>query len=355
MIAAQANAYIALQRVCPSCGTSYTYKGQHTIVVPTLFGTVRVPSLRFYVCRCEPQSTASWSPLAERLPERTMPELLYLQAKFAALMSYGLTVDLLADVVPLDQELNVATVFRDVQQVAERLEEDLGEERPMFIEGCLRDWEQPLDPEGPLTVGLDGGSVHAREAPSRHEGWFEVIVGKSVPTDSPAKCFGFVQSYDTKPKRRLFEVLASQGRQADRQLTFLSDGGDTVRNLPQYLRPQAEHIRLESRVLAYIVNELQKYSLLQTDTDVKGEAYEEIVGANLRGDRGEFFTARNVCKMAVEMVLATYPKDRWLRLAILDPACGTGGFLVAAMNLPAGAGSNTGRRRGCCSSCGGPF
>jgi hypothetical protein len=53
---------------------------------------------------------------------------------------------------------------------------------------------------------------------------------------------GFVQSYDTKSKRRLFDVLTSQGMQANQQLTFLSDGGDTVRNLPRYLHPQAEHV-----------------------------------------------------------------------------------------------------------------
>jgi hypothetical protein len=69
-----------------------------------------------------------------------------------------------------------------------------------------------------------------------------VIVGKSVPTEGTAKCFGFVQSYDTKPKRRLFEVLQSQGMQANQPLTFLSDGGDTVRNLPRYLHPDAEHV-----------------------------------------------------------------------------------------------------------------
>jgi hypothetical protein len=136
----------------------------------------------------------------------------------------------------------VATVFRDVYKVAERIELELEEERPMFIEGCLRDWEQLPEPEGPLTVGIDGGYVHARDASSRQEGWFEVIVGKSVPTDGMAKCFGCVQSYDTKPKRRLFEVLQSQGMQANQQLTFLSDGGDTVRNLPRYLHPEAEHV-----------------------------------------------------------------------------------------------------------------
>ena len=51
-------------------------------------------------------------------------------------------------------------------------------------------------------------------------------------------------------------------------------------------------IELNPRSLAYVVSELQKYSLLNTNIDIKGKAYEEIVGANLRGDRGEFFTPR---------------------------------------------------------------
>lgn len=108
---------------------------------------------------------------------------------------------------------------------------------------------------------------------------------------------------------------------------------EEVRNRYPYIFVRDEHIRLENRVLAYIVGELQRYSLLQTKTDVKGTAYEQLVGSNLRGDRGEFFTPRNVCEMAVRMALATYPKDRWLNLQILDPACGTGGFLVSVMNV----------------------
>lgn len=87
-----------------------------------------------------------------------------------------------------------------------------------------------------------------------------------------------------------------------------------------------EGIDLQPRVLAYIVSQLQPYSLLHSEIDVKGKAYEEIVGSNLRGDRGEFFTPRNVCKMAVGM-LDPGPKD-----LVLDPACGTGGFLIIAMN-----------------------
>jgi len=87
-----------------------------------------------------------------------------------------------------------------------------------------------------------------------------------------------------------------------------------------------EAIELNPETLAYIVSQLQMYSLLESDIDVKGRAYEEIVGSNLRGDRGEFFTPRNICQMMVAML---DPSERQI---ILDPACGTGGFLITAMN-----------------------
>ena len=87
-----------------------------------------------------------------------------------------------------------------------------------------------------------------------------------------------------------------------------------------------EATELNPEVLAYIVSQLQMYSLLESDIDVKGRAYEEIVGSNLRGDRGEFFTPRNICQMTVAML------DPGERQVILDPACGTGGFLITAMN-----------------------
>jgi type I restriction enzyme M protein len=87
-----------------------------------------------------------------------------------------------------------------------------------------------------------------------------------------------------------------------------------------------ETVELKPETVAYIVGQLQGYSLLRSSVDVKGVAYEEVVGANLRGDRGEFFTPRNACRMAVEM-LAPRPGE-----LILDPACGTAGFLIIAMN-----------------------
>jgi type I restriction enzyme M protein len=87
-----------------------------------------------------------------------------------------------------------------------------------------------------------------------------------------------------------------------------------------------EEIILSDRALAFIVSELQKYNFTHTDVDVKGAAYQEIVGANLRGDRGQYFTPRGVINLTVAMLHPTGGER------ILDPACGTGGFLVATLD-----------------------
>lgn len=87
-----------------------------------------------------------------------------------------------------------------------------------------------------------------------------------------------------------------------------------------------EGIRLNADVVTYIVAQLEKYDFLHSSVDVKGLAYETIVGPTLEGTKGEFFTPRNVVKMTVKM-LDPNPGDR-----IFDPACGTGGFIVVAFN-----------------------
>ena len=93
-----------------------------------------------------------------------------------------------------------------------------------------------------------------------------------------------------------------------------------------------DRIKLGGHVVAYVVKEMQYLSLLETETDVKGDAYEELVGANLRGDRGEFFTPRNVCDMAVRMAISLHDERKITSLKVLDCCCGTGGFLVSWLN-----------------------
>jgi len=217
----QVAAFVAQQGQCPHCNAPRPRKGQHDLVMRTLFGTLTLESPRLYTCACQETDQQSFSPLAELLPERTTPERRYLQAKWAALLSFDRTVAALEEVFPL--QTNHSTVVRHVHQAAERLDAALGAEQTMFAEGCQRAWEALPPPEGRITVGLDGAYVHAREGDNRTAGWFEVIVGKSIPLDRPAKCFSFVQTSDTKPKRRLFEVLKAQGLQMNQDLTFLKD------------------------------------------------------------------------------------------------------------------------------------
>lgn len=88
-----------------------------------------------------------------------------------------------------------------------------------------------------------------------------------------------------------------------------------------------EKVDLSENIISYIVGELQKYSLLETDYDYKGQAYEEIVGSNSRGERGEFFTPRNLCNLAVSICKEIIGCEKFSKIKILDPSCGTGGFL----------------------------
>ncbi len=235
LVTAQATHFLERQCSCPECGTPYQKNGTHQLTFRTLFGTIKLASQRFYTCSCQqaktPQHTnkqISFSPLAKLLPERTAPEFLYLQTKWAAVMSYGRTAQLLEEVLPLEKRISTAALSGHVQQVAARVDGELGDEQCSFIEGCPAEWEELPEPGEPLIVGIDGGYVHAREGENRKAGSFEIIVGKSMTGEQPSKRFGFVNGYDTKSKRRVYEVLKSQGMQMNQQVVFFSDGGDDV-------------------------------------------------------------------------------------------------------------------------------
>jgi hypothetical protein len=105
----QVEEYVDAQRRCPACAQQRKQKGQHEIVYRTLFGRLRMESPRLYECRCKVVSRKSFSPLAELLPERTAPELAYLEAKWAALIPFHATSELMAEVPPLGQTLGTTS------------------------------------------------------------------------------------------------------------------------------------------------------------------------------------------------------------------------------------------------------
>jgi hypothetical protein len=82
----------------------------------------------------------------------------------------------------------------------------------------------------PIGFDLTGGE----KSDSRH---FEIIVGKSVPEDREHRYFGLVQTHGDKPKRRLFEVLQDQGFQMNQDITFLTDGAESLRRIVGNMSP----------------------------------------------------------------------------------------------------------------------
>ncbi len=87
----------------------------------------------------------------------------------------------------------------------------------------------------------------------------------------------------------------------------------------------ADTLKLDDESLAYVVGELQNYCVMDADRDAIGDAFEVFIGPALRGAEGQFFTPRNVVNMIVE-ILDPKPGER-----IIDPACGSGGFLIMAL------------------------
>jgi hypothetical protein len=158
---------------CQHCGGKLLHKDKRTIVYRTLFGKLKLPCNRLFHCSCQKQPTRTFQPLANLLTERTSPELLYLESKFASLISYGLSVQILEELLPIEGQINATTVRNNVQSIAQRLENELGEEKDMYIEGVQRDWDKLPRPDLPLVVGMDGGYVRYYDRKSKQKGNFD--------------------------------------------------------------------------------------------------------------------------------------------------------------------------------------
>lgn len=88
---------------------------------------------------------------------------------------------------------------------------------------------------------------------------------------------------------------------------------------------EGEKLSLDARSTMWVVGQLEHISLLKTDKDVVGSAFEVFAESKLVGEKGEFFTPREIVKTAIELV-KPQPRQR-----ICDPACGSGGFLIYAL------------------------
>ena len=88
---------------------------------------------------------------------------------------------------------------------------------------------------------------------------------------------------------------------------------------------KTDAITIDADSIVYVVGELQNYCITEAPRDAVGDAFEVFIGPALRGGEGQFFTPRNVVRMMIDIL------DPEPGRMILDPACGSGGFLIMAL------------------------
>jgi len=87
-----------------------------------------------------------------------------------------------------------------------------------------------------------------------------------------------------------------------------------------------EDIRLDPKIVYSVVEHLQGINFSTTDLDTKGVAFETFMTDFFKGKMGQFFTPREIIRFMVKMLNPT--KDD----LVLDPAVGSGGFLLNSMD-----------------------
>jgi hypothetical protein len=224
LVRAQAASFLARHRCCGLCAHSLRHKGQCRILFRTAFGTIPLVSPRVHRCACQPTAGKTFSPLGALFTEHTAPELVYLETRWASLVSFGLSATLLKDVLPIGTTANASAIRRNLHKVAARQEGERNSRPSDLMDGAPGNHSELPLPRDVIIVGVDGGYVRNWHD-KKHN--FEVLVGKSVLAEGDSRYFGLVQNQDDEP-RRLREVLQDQGLPVNQAVTVLTDGGDSL-------------------------------------------------------------------------------------------------------------------------------
>jgi len=126
--------------------------------------------------------------------------------------------------------------------------------------------------------------------------WITEEEEKEISEGKPSDFFDRINKLFNKVKKRYFNVF---------------DGN--------------EKINLKNGTIAFVVAQLKNFNFSLASTDVKGQAFQVFVKSYYRGEKGQFFTPSPITYLCVEML---GPKQSE---TVIDPACGSGGFLVATM------------------------
>jgi type I restriction enzyme M protein len=119
-------------------------------------------------------------------------------------------------------------------------------------------------------------------------------------------------------------VFSSKSNVKELELSIDEQFSKIISKYPSFFE-KGERIEIRGLDLKYMVERLAEFELLTAERDVIADAFEEIIGTAFRGGEGQFFTPRNVVQMMIDVL---DPKAHEL---VIDPACGSGGFISACV------------------------
>ena len=192
--------------------------------------------------------------------------------------------------------------------------------------GSVQEWRYKKgDVNWDLQVVDRGALIHALE--KCHDTLWQG--GRLTPSDAfdeLAKIL-FIKIRDEKKARRDGEPYDFQIKTRETPKSV----ADRIKGLYQEEKAKdpeifTKDIEVGDSPLFSVVSHLQGINLNQTDLDVKGVAFERFLGSYFRGDMGQYFTPRELVEFMIKMVEPHHEES------ILDPACGSGGFLLYAMD-----------------------
>jgi len=130
----------------------------------------------------------------------------------------------------------------------------------------------------------------------------------------------------SKDKRDIEKADRETSENLLKRLIALYEDGKLIGERKNDTEIFREGIKLNAAKARTVVSYLEGVDLLNTDLDSKGRAFETFMGSFFRGDFGQYFTPRNI----VSFIVDSLPIDENDR--VLDTSCGSGGFLLHALD-----------------------
>lgn len=188
------------------------------------------------------------------IPERATPELLALQAKLSAQMSYRQVMNMLREFLPVSDKLNHVTVRNRTLRVGARIDQVQPPPTVVPLSAATTEW----------ILAMDGGFVRGRAKTGSRN--FEMITGRLAAPKEKPYVFAWVRGEVSSIAERVSAVVQARTGLAQPRLSVITDGGNGIQNIHRSLSfavtPILDwfHISMRVRYLEQIVTGLRPQS-----------------------------------------------------------------------------------------------